>query len=106
MCSTPKSSGTTCQVRRLVEENADYASYSQMLRRASHRFDQRQREREAQRKRQAEALASSGKLPEAEAPRLSYEDASAMHQPLSRRSIVSRLLSYLGRLASPCSDSR
>lgn len=104
MCSTPKSSGTTCQVRRLVDEGADYASYSQMLRRASHRFDRR--EREAQRKRQAEGLESSGNMPEAEAPRSSYQDASAMHQPLSRRSIISRLLSYLVQLASPCSESR
>jgi len=43
MCSTPKSSGTARQVRRYVDDGADYASYSQMLRNASNRIDQQQR---------------------------------------------------------------
>ena len=94
MCSTPKSSGTTCKVGRFVDDAADYASYSKMLRRASNRFDQR--EREAQRKRQAEARESSVNMPEAEEPRASSGDVSAVHQQPFRRSIFSRLLSCLG----------
>jgi len=50
MCSTPKGSGSTCQARRFVDDNPDYAAYSKMLRRASARIDQR----DAQRKRQTE----------------------------------------------------
>ena len=94
MCSTPKSSGTTCKVGRFVDDAADYASYSKMLRRASNRFDQR--EREAQRKRQAEARESSGNIPEAEESQPSSGDVSAVHQQPSRRAIFSRLLNYLG----------
>ena len=86
MCSTPKGSGSSCQVKRFVDDAADYESYSQMMRRASDRFEQRQRELEAQRKRREEAGKGAAARP---------ERVGAMRQRPSGGSLVSRLLNFL-----------
>ncbi len=92
MCSTPKSSGITCKVGRFVDQGADYASYSKMLRRASNRFDQR--DREAQRKRQTDAQDSLAKTPVAEEPQPSPVDVRAVRPQPHHKSVFLRLLSF------------
>jgi hypothetical protein len=93
MCSIPKGSGTTCQIRRYIDDGADYSSYSKMLRKASDRVDQLQRK--ARSERQADADDDTGVMPEAIAPKSSSRQVSEVQQQPSHRSLVSRLLSYL-----------
>ena len=51
MCSTPRGSGKSRPVERFHDE-ADYSSYSAMLRRASRRMDRIDQQREEQRNRE------------------------------------------------------
>jgi len=45
MCSTPRNSGHLGGISKLKDKSADYSSHSEMLKRASERFEQRQQER-------------------------------------------------------------
>lgn len=43
MCSTPKGSGLTTRVNRIEEKPRDARAYVEMLKRASRRYEERQR---------------------------------------------------------------
>ena len=96
MCSTPKGSGRTRQVKPFVDDGADYASYSKMSRQASDSIDRRQREREAQKKRQAGIRECTEVVAKEKERGSSSVSANAEPKRASHRSMLSRLFSYLG----------
>lgn len=53
MCSTPKNNGLSSPGLKKIDENFDYAAYNRMLRTASQRYEQRQKELERLRKHRA-----------------------------------------------------